>query len=175
MQELLFYELKKNLYRKLVFVSMLTSFAIISITIYAPLLGDYYVDGQYISNNYEMFQTDMAYQKALNDRQIDDALLQEMQEAYAKVPLDKERYSLTEEYQTYARPYSAIYHTVRSLTGLTGTAVLTELDNVKDIYQMRMEDLERDWETLLLSEKDKTFWKIKRQCGQSYLCKRQVK
>lgn len=138
---------------------MLTSFAIISITIYAPLLGDYYVDGQYISNNYEMFQTDMAYQKALNDRQIDDALLQEMQEAYAKVPLDKERYSLTEEYQTYARPYSAIYHTVRSLTGLTGTAVLTELDNVKDIYQMRMEDLERDWETLLLSEKEKTFWK----------------
>ncbi len=159
MRIIFMYELKKIMCRKLIFISMLISLALILITICAPLLGDYYVDGEYISNNYEMFQTDMAYQKALNDRQIDDALLQEMQEAYAKVPLDKERYSLTEEYQMYARPYSAIFNTIRSLTGLTGTAVLTELDDAKDIYQMRMEDLERDWKTLLLSEKEKAFWK----------------
>ena len=159
MRIIFIYELKKIMYRKPFFVSMFISLAVILITVCAPLLGDYYVDGKYISSNYEMFQTDMTYQKALNGRKIDDVLLQEMQEAYTKVPLDKERYSLTEEYQMYARPYSAIFNTIRSLTGLAGTAVLMELDNAKDIYTMRMENLEREWESWLLSEKEKAFWK----------------
>lgn len=158
MKRIFYYELKKILYRKLVWVCMLISILLIMVTLCVPLIGDYYVDGQYISSNYEMFQTDTAYQKGLSGRKIDDSLLKEMQEAYAKVPLDKERYSLTEEYQTYARPYSAIYNMVRGLTGLSGNAVLTELDSEEDIYRVRMAYLEQDRENLLLTEKEKEFW-----------------
>jgi len=95
----------------------------------------------------------------LSGRLIDDTLLKEMQEAYAKLPLDQEKYSHTDEYQTYARPYSTIFNTVRRLTGLVTKEVLTELDNEKDIYRVRMQYLERDWNALLLSEKEKAFWR----------------
>ncbi|MBQ6844950.1 MAG: ABC transporter permease subunit, partial [Agathobacter sp.] len=148
MKTLFFYEVKKILQRKIVWICMLISILIILITVSASVLGDY-----------EAYQTERAYEKALSGRLIDDTLLKEMQEAYAKVPLDQEKYSHTDEYQTYARPYSTIFNTVRRLTGLVTKEVLTELDNEKDIYRVRMQYLERDWNALLLSEKEKAFWR----------------
>lgn len=159
MRTLICYEMKKILNRKLVWVSVLISILLIIVTICGSLLGDYYVDGEYINSNYEMFQTDAAYQKELSGRMIDDVLLQEMQEAYAKVPMDIEQYTLTEEYQTYARRYSAIYNYVRQTTGMTGVEVLTELINAENLHTMRIENQEKRWDDFLLSEEEKEFWR----------------
>lgn len=161
MRTLIVYELKKILNRKLVWICILISILFVLITVGSPLLGDYYVDGEYINSNYEMFRTDATYQKELSGRMIDDVLLQEMQEAYAKVPMDIEQYTLTEEYQTYARRYSAIYNYVRQMTGMTDVEVLTELANAEDLHTKRMEYQENRWDSFLLSETEKEFWREK--------------
>lgn len=148
MLELLRYEVKKIFQRKIVWVCIFISILLVLITVSVSVLGDY-----------EGYQTDCAYEKALDGRVVDDTLLKEMQDAYAKVPFEQEKYSLTHEYQTYGRPYSTIFNTIRCFTGLTVKETLTEIHNEEDIYKVRMEYLEQNWDALLLSEKEKVFWR----------------
>ena len=116
-----------------------------------------------ISSNYEGFQLDVAYQKALDGRVIDERLIAEMQEAYKKVPLHERQYSLTEEYQSYARPYSAIFNYVRQTTGLSATGVVNFEANAKVLKERRLELREIRWEEYLLSEEEKAYWRIQEE------------
>ena len=133
MSRLFMYELKKLTNRKMVWVSLAVSLLLCLFTVCSPLIGSYSVDGKRIRSNYEEFQIDKAYQKALDGRVIDEVLIKEMQEAYAKVPLDVEQYSLTAEYQKYARPYSAIFNYVRMVTGLSGREVIQWVASTEDL------------------------------------------
>ncbi len=159
MGTLLWYELRKLLKRRIVWVSMALSFLLILITVGASLIGSYYVNGERIGSNYEMFQIDREYQKALDGRPIDDVLLKEMQEAYGKVPLDAEQYSLTEEYQKYARPYSAIYNYVCQTAGLYGMEALKWVVSTEDLHTKRLERQELRWESFLLTDTEKAYWR----------------
>ena len=159
MKTLFYFELKKIINRKILWVCMFLSLLLILLTVGVPLLGSYYVDGERIGSNYEMFQMDAAYQKALVGRPIDEVLLGEMQEAYRKVPLDTRQYSLTEEYQKYARPYSAIFSYVRQNTGMTGAEILSWAVDEEDLHTKRLEYQEERWKNYLLSEKEKEFWR----------------
>jgi ABC-type transport system involved in multi-copper enzyme maturation permease subunit len=71
--------------------------------------------------------TDRTYERELSGRELDEELISKMQEAYGYVP-EVPLYSATEEYQTYARPYSAIYGLVRSVSRLILNTDDTELD-----------------------------------------------
>lgn len=153
------YEIKKIADRKILWICMLISVLLILITVGFPLFGSYYVDGERIGSNYEIFQVDAAYQKALNGRPVDEMLLKEMQEAYSRVPLDAEDYSLTEEYQKYARPYSAIFNYVRQTTGMTGVEVLAWASDAEDLFAKSLERQETRWEFYQLSEGEKEFWR----------------
>ena len=117
LRELYKYEVKKILVRKIVWITLLICMLGIVVTICANLTGTYYVDGEAVDTHYHMFQVDQAYYKALSGRAIDQELLDEMWEAYGRIPSGAERYTLTEEYQTYARPYSDIFNLVWSWTG----------------------------------------------------------
>lgn len=156
MKTLMYFELKKIIHRKIIWICMVISLFLIFITVSSPLIGNYYVDGEVVGSNYEMFQMDANYQKALDGRAIEAELLQEMQEAYRKVPLDVERYSLTEEYQTYARPYSVIFNYVRQLVGLSS---ISDIINMEDLHINRLEIQEARWEINALSEEEKAFWR----------------
>lgn len=160
MKTLIYFELKKIIHRKIMWICMLISLILILITVSSPLLGNYYVNGEVVGSNYEMFQIDANYQKALEGRKIEDALLQEMKNAYSKVPLEVERYSLTEEYQTYARPYSAIFNYTRQVMGLTGAKAIATIVNMEHLHINRLELQEVRWESLSLSEEEKQFWRI---------------
>ena len=71
MKTLIYFELKKMIHRKIIWICMLISFILILITVSSPLLGNYYVNGEVVSSNYEMFQIDANYQKALlNQRKL---------------------------------------------------------------------------------------------------------
>lgn len=162
------YEFKKIVCRKMVWVCIAISLLLIGVTVSASLLGNYYVNKEYIGSNYEMWQQDKAYQLALDGREIDGKLLGEMQAGYGKVDLKKERYSLTEEYQTFARPYSAIYNFVRQSTGKSGAALMAGNDNVtavgwdadaESLREMRLALRELRWEENLLTEGEKEFWR----------------
>ena len=159
MKSLFFYEVKKIAGRRIVAVSMVCAVLLIIFTFCVPFVGDYYVDGERISSNYENFQIDIAYAKALDGRKIDDRLIKEMQEAYCKVDLEAYRYSLSEEYQTYARPYSAIFNFVRQSTGLSGKTVVEKITGAKDVQDRRMFWQEKRWNDLELLEEEKEFWR----------------
>lgn len=159
MRRLFMYELKKLVCRRMVWVSMVVSLLLCLFTVCSPLIGSYYVNGERIGSNYEQFQIDKAYQEALDGRRIDEALIRQMQEAYAQVPMDVEQYSLTEEYQKYARPYSAIFHYVRLAADLSGEEVIQWVANMEDLHDKRLESQEKRWESFGLTEEEKVFWR----------------
>ncbi len=108
------YEWKKLWQKKLVWLMFLLLAVTIGFSCCADLIGAYYVEGVAVDTNYHMFVTDTAYAKALSGRAIDQALLEETITAYGKIPENPgTNYSLTEEYQRYARPYSAIFNFVK--------------------------------------------------------------
>ena len=157
MGALIGFEVKKIVNRKIFLICMLFAVLLIIFSVGSSLIGDYVVNGERQGSNYEEFQKDAAYQKALDGRTIDRTLLTEMQKAYEKVPVNNKQYSLTEEYQSCARPYSAIFNYVRQTTGLSATGVLA-LD-AEDLNKMRLELKENRWEEFLLSEEEKEYWR----------------
>lgn len=163
MSRLFVYELKKLVSRRVVWVSMVVSLLLCAITVCSPLIGSYYVNGEHIGSNYEEFQIDKAYQMALDGRVIDEALIAEMQEAYGKVPLEMEQYSTTEEYQKYARPYSAIFNYVRSVSGLSGAEVIQWAGSTEDLRSKRLENQEKRWEIYLLTDVEKDYWRAQEE------------
>lgn len=160
MATLFFYELKKIVNRKILWICMLCGVLLLAFSVASPLVGDYVVNGERLGSNYEEFQKDVAYQKGLDGRAIDEILLTEMQKAYEKVPLHDRKYSLTEEYQTYARPYSAIFNYVRQTTGLSGVDVMNLETSAKALKEMRLELKEIRWEEYYLSEVEKEYWRV---------------
>ena len=110
------YEVKKILSRKLTGIVFLICVCCVLLFTLADLSGNYYVDGEVVDTHYHMFQVDQGYRRALSGRALDQQLLEEMAAAYQKIPAMAERYNLTDEYQTYARPYSEIFNLVRVWT-----------------------------------------------------------
>ena len=152
------YELKKVTGRKLFGITALLCVICILLTVSAGLIGTYYVDGKPIESNYEAFQKDRAYRKVLSGREINEALLRETVDAYSHVPVDVLRYSLTEEYETYARPYSDIFNLIRSWTGMNLPDIQRWEVDENALYEARARSLENDWRSILLTETEIAFW-----------------
>ena len=159
---LYYYEVKKILSRKLVWSVFFINVCCSVMFTCADLTGKYYVDGEVADTHYHMFQVDQDYQRALSGRQLDTALLEEMQEAYSKIPDTQERYMLTDEYQTYARPYSEIYNLFRRWTQKK------ELDELRAwqpdeeaLYAARLETMEQLWREQQLTDAEKALWREK--------------
>ena len=159
MGTLFFYELKKIVNRKIVWICMVCVSTLLVFSVAIPLIGDYVVNGESLGSNYEEFQKDAAYQKSLDGRTIDETLLIEMQKAYEKVNINDNQYSLTAEYQIYARPYSAIFNYVRQTTGLSAVNVTKLVPCSDTLKEMRLELRERRWEEYCLSEVEKEYWR----------------
>ena len=157
------YELRKIAGKKLFVISFILC-AVISLSgFYFRYMGNVYIDDVLVGTNAEYHKQDIAYAKALDSRVIDDELLSEMVSAYRKVPYVTDRhYTGTEEYQKYARPYSAIFNFVRQCGGY-GTAYLMYewQPSEADFYVKRGEMLENSWKDLFLSESEKQFWREK--------------
>lgn len=160
MIRLIGYEWKKLIKRKMVWVSLILALLLCMFTVCSPLIGFYYVKGEPAGNMYKEIMKDKAYQKALDGRKIDEVLIREMQEAYRNVSVQDTKYSQTEEYQKYARPYSAVFRYVRAITGLSSEEVLLWNADMKSLQEMRQSTQETRWESYLLTEEEKTYWRI---------------
>ena len=152
------YELKKLVRRKLLWIALVVCILANAVSLTAPLFGSYYVDGELIATHYQMFTVDRTNQEKLSGRSIDDDLLKEMVEAYRQIPSDAARYTLTDEYQTYARPYSDIYDIVHAWTGMNFSSIVNWDASEDSLYALRSIDLEKDWKELHLTETEKAFW-----------------
>lgn len=156
------YECKKLLGRKIVWISFSLGVIILVISLFAPFLGDYYIDGKFIDTNYNMYQTDKEYAMELNSREINQSLLEETIAAYRKIPeaLGTQHYTATEEYQQYARPYSEIFRFICRISGMpTSEAMLSWQPSEDDLYARRQVWLTSIWDELRLSKGETDFWK----------------
>lgn len=155
------YEIRKICRKKINRLATAVIFIGIAISVCAQLLGSYYVDGVRVDTHYHMFQVDSAYQKALSGRNLDQMLLEEMKAGYDRIPDGAERYSLTEEYQTYARPYSAVFNLVRITMGMTVSEAFAWKADEDTLYAQRLAYMEELWKENGLSQGEAAYWKEK--------------
>ena len=155
------YELKKLLQKKILWVALAVCFVGILFSLLFPLVGSYYVDGMYIDSNYNMHLTDQGYRKALDGRSIDQALLEETVTAYSRVPMDVSPYSLTEEYQAYARPYSEIFNLIRSWTGMEPGAAAQWTPNEDTLYAAMEQTMHTAWNYNYLTDGEIAYWEAR--------------
>lgn len=158
LKTLYLYELKKIVKRKILWITLAVCIIGIVFGVTSPLFGAYYVDGELMDTHYHMYTVDRAYREKLSARAIDDDLLREMVAAYRQVPADAVRYTLTDEYQTYARPYSDIYGIVHNWTGMSFESIVNWNASEDSLYALRHIELEKGWEELRLTETEKAFW-----------------
>ncbi|MDF2542917.1 MAG: hypothetical protein K0S47_2635 [Herbinix sp.] len=108
------YEFKKIWKRVSTWIVLVFAFAITLFSCFGDLLGTVYVEGEPVYSHYEEFLTNRDNERALSGRKLDGTLINEMQDAYHRVqriPVGQNLYT-TEEFQTYARPYSSIYYMI---------------------------------------------------------------
>ena len=153
------YEMKKLTGKKLLWGTAFLCMIAIVFTACAGLIGTYYVGGEAIESNYEAFRKDRIYRKNLSGRYIDEALLQETVDAYCHIPTDEPRYTLTEEYETFARPYSDIFNMIRAWTGMDFSSIQEWNLDEAALYEAREQQRESHWQSLLLTETEKEFWR----------------
>ena len=151
------YELKKLMQKKLLWISLLVCMAAIAFGILFPLLGTYSVNGVSISTNYEQHLIDQAYRKALSGKPIDQSLLEETIAAYKDLPMETD-YVLTEEYQTYARPYSEIFHLIRAWTGMDKQTAAQWVPDETALYAAMMSRFEESAVNNHLREAEIAYW-----------------
>ena len=151
------YEFRKILNRKLQWITLAVILAVSLLTVISPLFGQSYVDGTVLESHYEAMRKDSAYARALNGRPINQTLLSEMQDAYRKIPLNRDRYSMTKEYQTWARPYSAVFQFADSILGFSDLSEMQEWEADEDaLYAARLENVKNSLRHL--SEKEQSYW-----------------
>ena len=155
------YEIKKVTGKKLFWVMAFLCVAGIMLSAFARLLGTYYVDGEPIESNYDAFRKDQAYRKELSGRYIGEVLLQETVDAYSRIPTNALHYTLTEEYEIFARPYSDIFNLIRSWTGMNLISIQNWNVEETALYEARKQSLERNWKSISLTETEKEFWRNK--------------
>lgn len=148
------FELKKIMKRKLVWVTLLICIGCIVVAKVGNLSGDYYVDGEVVDTHYHMFLVDSAYSRALSGRVVGQELLEEMTTAYGKIPAEAERYTETEEYQEYARPYSEVFQLVWRWTQSNPFYDGWQADE-QALYDARTGWQEETWTKLFLSDSEK--------------------
>lgn len=163
LRDLYQYEWKKLLSKKIARVSILLCMVTVIISQFFPFWGDYYIDGEFIDTNYNMYQTDIAYARELSGRKIDQKLLEETINAYRKIPdvsSQGRHYTGTKEYQQGAKRYSEIFSFIRKTTGMQTAEVMYLWEpGEEDLYAKRQVWLMGVWEELGLSQGEMDFWK----------------
>ena len=155
------YELKKLFQKKILWVSLLICLLAIGVSVLVPLMGHYIVNGEIVDSNYNQYRIDQTHRKALSGRAIDQALLEETVEAYRHVPLEQPRYSLTEEYETYARSHSEIFNLIRLWTQQDAVSAAAWPPDETAFYNGMEDYMRRSWQANNLTERETAYWQAR--------------
>lgn len=159
------FELEKIIKRKTTQITVGVILLLTILVLGLDSVGGYYINGVKVDTNYHMNQIFKADQMRLDGRLIDQELLEEMGSGYDKIPAEAIHgeipYVATEEYQTYARSYSAIFNFVRQAAQMDTSEAFGWEPDEGDLYQRRLRVMEEDWEAVCLTEKEKEFWRRK--------------
>ncbi len=172
MGTLIGYEVKKIIKRKSTFVSFLIVFAIHLVFIcIAGSLGSTYIDDKFYETHAERNAIDRQNGISLSGRKIDNALLEEMQEAYDKIDWSTNEYMWTDTYKNEVRKYSDLEYLFKTW-GLGSNFIqkgvkeetvseIQSQDMEQILYQTRETYQDVIWENYELSEKEIAYWEEK--------------
>lgn len=120
-------------------------------------MGNYYTKGEVLESNYDAMKKDREYIRGLSGREISIDILSETIEAYSHIPPTDGKYTDTDEYQKYARPYSEIYYMIRKAYNLNDLEEVSSLtkENLNDFYTTRQSMIERSIEDTTMSSTEK--------------------
>jgi ABC-type transport system involved in multi-copper enzyme maturation permease subunit len=109
------YEYKKIGKRKSTYITLGIILFLILFSGVGLIIGNTYLDGVKVSTAYADMVKDRGYGLNLSGRKVDKELIEEMQKGYSYVDTDT-KYSITNEYELYARPYSSIRGIIGQVT-----------------------------------------------------------
>lgn len=160
------FEYKKALIKKGAILAMILGILLAGISVFGTIIGnEYNQDGEMQRSNYEGMLLDREYQLQLSGRALDENLILEAADGYAKVPLlhTSGRYTDTREYEEYARKYVRIYSICRMVYNapsvrfdLEDFQSLSE-DTAKNFYDIRRERMEQRIMHTGMSERAKAY------------------
>lgn len=151
--ELVRFEYRKILRKRSNIVTLLLGVFITGFSCIGPLMGNYYIKGELLESNYDAMKKDREYIRSISGREINSNLLSETIEAYSHILPTEGKYTDTQEYQRYARPYSEIYYMLRKAYNINDRKeieLLTE-ENVSNFYTTRQNMVERSVEDTAMS------------------------
>ena len=159
------YELKKILKRKIVWITMGILIAIaVFMGIVEPLTSTYSVTtgGTTVQmSGFEYLSDKKETDQMLDGQKIDDALLEKVAEAYQRRHVLEEGsgITITEEFvegqSQKQKQYEEIYNYVYYVTGDYEAIHSIDADT---LYQTRIDKLQNEWNTQLLTEGEKEYW-----------------
>ncbi len=156
MKTLLCYEIKKILMKKSTIVAFVLLFAVQIFLGIAGSLGSTYVEDVFVETHVERNKIDREHGIALSGRAIDEQLLTEMSEAYAKIDMEDRQYLLSEVYQKEVRKYSGVLERFK-VWGI-GNSFLSGNMTTEQLYKLRDENRDAMWESYELSEAEQEYW-----------------
>lgn len=159
MGTLLKFEMKKILMKKSTVVTFVILYVLQLFLAISGSLGSTYVDDVFVETHMERNRIDREHGIALSGRAIDDELLAEVQEAYAKIDWSNREYLLTDTYRNEVRRYAEVITHLKACYGKS----LFSADNLNEevLYGLREQSRESMWESYELSEQEKAYWQEK--------------
>lgn len=156
--ELVKFEYRKILRKRSTVITLILGILLTAISSVGTLLGNYYIDGEVFESNYDSMKKDREYIRGLSGREINSELLSETIEAYSLIPNTSGKYTDTDEYQRYARPYSQIYSMIRRVYQIDDRIKMETIskEDLDDFYMIRQELVERTIENKAMSAKEKS-------------------
>ncbi len=155
--ELIKFEYRKILRKRSTIITLLLAILLTVFSCLGPLMGNSYSNGEVLESNYDDMRKDRQYSRSLSGREINSKLLSETIEAYSHIPPTDGKYSDTEEYQQYARPYSEIYYSLRKVYATKNLEEIQLLsdEDIRNFYIIRQNVVEKNIEDTAMSPREK--------------------
>lgn len=169
MKNLIEFELKKIIQRKIVWITIFT-FLILQLTHICAsyLIASRYVDDKFLETKADQYKIERKYAEALSGRKIDDNLLTELSDSYKYKPESLEEaysyeYLSSDDYQNKVRPYEEIDTLVKEITNKQGDSHYSNVLNITQdkLYEMRKNGVEMLWDIYKLSDNEIKYWTTK--------------
>lgn len=159
---LYFYEMKKIWGRKLIWIVLGIMAAIVVFSAYSPMTGNTYTNGVVSYSHKEIQERKMINSRALSGRILGNALLNEIHEAYEKLPAGVEQFTLTEEYERYLIPLKPVINYVWDIMDAYQGSVMFPLDvSEEELYEARLFCVEERWTSGFLTAGERAYWEKK--------------
>lgn len=159
---LYFYEMKKIWGRKLIWIVLVIMAAIVVLAAYSPMMGNTYANGELSYSHKEIQERQMADSRALSGRILGNVLLNEIHEAYEKLPAGVEQFTLTEEYKKYLIPLEPVINYVWDVMDAYQGSVMFPLNiSEEELYEARLSCVEECWTSGFLTAGEREYWEKK--------------